>query len=181
MTFNVTNGTGEYIKKVTDVDIAVTITTSSLSIIGAVIIFINIGRKFYRVEQISDPMKRLFYLTIAEIFTAIGYLFGAARFLYGDDLSPEKVLACHVENDFGCTAQSFLTTVSSMSSFWWTSIIAFHLLWNSTNKDPPGSVNQSEHVRIQMFVYHILSWTIPGGITITALAKGILGSDLSVG
>ncbi|CAC5364800.1 GPR157 [Mytilus coruscus] len=129
MIFNVTNGTGEYIKKVTYVDIVVTITTCSLSIIGAVIIFINIGRKFYRAEQISDLMKLLFYLTI---FTAIGYLFGAVRFLYGDDISPEKVLACHVENDFGCTAQSFMTTMSS-------------------------------------------------GITITALAKRILGSDISVG
>ncbi|VDI32801.1 Hypothetical predicted protein [Mytilus galloprovincialis] len=183
MVHNYTNFTGEYIKKVTDIDIAVTITTCYLSIIGALIIFINLGRTYKRGEHISEPMKLLLYLTIADIFSAIGFLFGAIRFLYGDDISPEKVLACHKENDSGCIAQSFLTTMSSMSFFWWTSIIAFHLLWSSTDQEQSGSFNQSEHVRkdIQMFVYHLLSSTIPGAITITAMAKGILGSDLSVG
>ncbi|VDI62804.1 G protein-coupled receptor 157 [Mytilus galloprovincialis] len=183
MVHNYTNFTGEYIKKVTEIDIAVTITTCCLSIIGAVIIFINLGRTYKRGEHISEPMKLLLYLTIADIFSAIGFLFGAIRFLYGDDISPEKVLACHLENDSGCIAQSFLTTMSSMSSFWWTSIIAFHLLWNSTDTDQSRSFNQSEHTRkgIQMFVYHLLSWAVPGAITITAMAKGILGSDLSVG
>ncbi|XP_063409902.1 G-protein coupled receptor 157-like [Mytilus trossulus] len=182
MVNNYTNFTGEYIKKVTDIDIAVTITTCCLSIIGALIIFINLGRTYKRGDHISEPMKLLIYLTIADIFSAIGFLFGAIRFLYGDDISPEKVLACHKGNDSGCIAQSFLTTMSSMSSFWWTSIIAFHLLWNSTDKE--GSCNQPKQARkdnIQMFVYHLLSWAVPGAITITAMAKGILGSDLSVG
>ena len=126
---NLTNTTGEFPTRITDLDIGITITTSTLSIIGACVIFLTFALKWKNSETDREPMTFLVCLTIADLFIAIGYLTGAIRFIGSDDSDsiPMRTLACHQGKDPGCITQSFITTMFSMCSFFWTTIIAFNL------------------------------------------------------
>ena len=126
---NLTNTTTEFINRITDLDIGITITTSMLSIIGACVIFLSFALKWNNSETDRELMTFLVCLTIADLFIAVGYLTGAIRFIEADDTDsiPTRVLACHQGKDPGCITQSFITTMFSMCSFFWTTLIAFNL------------------------------------------------------
>lgn len=84
-----------------------------------------------------------------------------------------NVSACYPVADPSCIGQSFVTTWFSMSSFFWTTIIAFHLFWTY---DDSG-----KNVWKRNIVYHVSSWVVPFIITLVAKQMKVLGSDLSVG
>ena len=164
---NITNTTGEFINRITNLDIGITITTSTLSIIGACVIFLTFALKWKNSETDREPMTFLVCLTIADLFIAIGYLTGAIRFIGSDDSDsiPMRTLACHQGKDPGCITQSFITTMFSMCSFFWTTIIAFNL-WL-----PYIVTSQTDYRNIIRFTginkktiifYHVISWGIPG-------------------
>ena len=73
---NITNTTGEFINRITDLDIDITITTSLLSIIGACVIFLTFALKWKNSETDRELMTFLVCLTIADLFIAVGYLTG---------------------------------------------------------------------------------------------------------
>lgn len=183
---NITNTTGEFINRITDLDIGITITTSLLSIIGACVIFLTFALKWKKSETDRVLMTFLVCLTVADLFIALGYLIGATRFIGSDDSHsiPTRVLACHKGKEPGCITQSFITTMFSMCSFFWTTVIAFNL-WL-----PYVMTSSTDHNNIIRFpginkktiiFYHAISWGIPAVITIDALCNNALGSDLSVG
>jgi hypothetical protein len=164
---NITNTTGEFINRITDLDIGITITTSLLSIIGACVIFLTFALKWKNNETDKELMTFLVYITIADLFIAVGYLTGAIRFIEADDTDSirTRVLACHQGKDPGCITQSFITTMFSMCSFFWTTIIAFNL-WlpyvmtsqtNYRNIIPFTGINKTTNI-----FYHVISWGIPG-------------------
>jgi hypothetical protein len=112
-------------------------------------------------------MKCLVCLTIADLFIAVGYLTGAIRFIGSVDSEyiPMRTLACQQGKDPGCITQSFITTMFSMCSFFWTTIIAFNL-WlpyvmtsqtNYRNIIPFTGINKTTNI-----FYHVISWGIPG-------------------
>ncbi|CAG2239782.1 GPR157 [Mytilus edulis] len=178
---NCSNSTIELIGKITKGDIVVTMVTSCLSIGGAFAIFLTSGRKVYRGRSLSEPRKFLVYLTIADFFIALGFLYGAVHFLRDNSANYEV-------KDPGCIAQSFVTTMASLCSFWWTSIISFNFWWTYTcyanDNSIFGSINNSTRKstwNVKIYVYHILSWIVPAIIIVTALSKGVLGADNSVG
>lgn len=136
--------------------------TSCLSIGGAFAICFTSGRKVYRGRSLSEPRKFLVYLTIADFFIALGYFYGVVRFLSDNSANYEV-------KDPGCIAQSFVTTMASLCSFWWTSIIAFNFWWTYTcyanNNSIFGLINNSTRQstwNVKIYVYHILSWIVPG-------------------
>ena len=157
---NTTNTTGEFNKRITDLDIGITITTSVFSIIGACVIFVTFALKWKNSETDREPMKLLVCLTIADLFIAIGYLTGAIRFIGADDSDsiPTRVLACHQGKDPGCITQSVITTMFSMCSFFWTTLIAFNLLLPYV---VTPSTDHGINKKIIVF-YHAISWGIPG-------------------
>jgi len=164
---NTTNITGEFIKRITDLDIGITITTSVLSIIGTCVIFLTFALKWKNNEADRELMTFLVCLTIADLFIAIGILTGAIRYIGSDDSdsTPIKVLACHQGKDPGCITQSFITTMFSMCSFFWTTVIAFNL-WLPYVMTP--SRDQNNIIRFPginkktIIFYHFISWGIPG-------------------
>ena len=159
---NTTTTTGEFNKRITDLDIGITITTSVLSIIGACVIFLTFALEWKNNETNREPMTFLVYLTIADLFIAIGILTGAIRYIGSDD---SDVLACHQGKDPGCITQSFITTMFSMCSFFWTTLIAFNL-WLPYVVTPSTDHNNifrfpGINKKTIMF-YHAISWGIPG-------------------
>lgn len=184
---NCSNSTIKLAGKITKGDIVVTMVTSCLSISGAFAIFFTSGHKVYRGRSLSEPRKLLVYLTIADLFIAIGCLIGAVRFLRDNVDMSEHNSPNYEVKDPVCIAQSFVTTMASLCSFWWTSIIAFNFWWTYTcftnNNSVFGSNNISSRQstrNVKIYVYHILSWIIPAIIIVTALSNDALGSDNSV-
>jgi hypothetical protein len=76
------------------------------------------------------------------------YLTGAIRFIGADDTDsmPTRVLACHQGKDPGCITQSFITTMFSMCSFFWTTLIAFNLVKYPTAINKSAIVRQTKNV-----------------------------------
>ena len=155
MTNTTTSVPGAYINKIELVDVVLTFIGSSLSIIGALVLFITFYLWRKRGNIIDEPRKYLLFLTVADLFNAIGYLWGVARFMRSEDNRDEHVMACHTVQEPGCIAQSFVTTLFSMSSFFWTTLIAFHLFWNY------GDITRHTVSRTQNVVYHVAAWGIP--------------------
>ena len=128
--------------------VVVTTISTSLSIVGCIIIFI--AHNQWK-DARSSSRNILLYITIADLFTAMGYLFG----VYSTSQS-------------GCVFQSFVTTASSMMSFFWTSCMALYLYAVLIK------INNELGRRI-VFSFHCISWAFPLLIVLTALLAGKLG------
>lgn len=111
----------------------------------------------------TGSRKIITYLSIADFFTAFGYIIGSLNYLINFD----KRAACSNFNTV-CQIQSFITTASSMSSFVWTTALAIYLY---------VSVVHNEGIRAQRFfpLLHVLAWGAPLLITFPVLATGNLG------
>ena len=128
----------------------ITTVATSLSILGCIVIFL--AHKVW-VDIRSNSRKILVYITIADLFTALGYLFG---------------LQSHWKS--ACVFQSFVTTASSMMSFFWTTCMALYLYVVSIK------VNTELGRRI-IFLFHCIAWAVPLLITLVALLAGKLGKS----
>lgn len=146
---NVSNVTSGNYTDLTKTSAEITIVTSVFSLVGATLIFVShcLVSELRRYES----RKLLLFLTVADFLTAVGNLLGALRYFW---FQPPTHLDVDRPSDNLCLVQSFITTFSSMSSFFWTLVIAFHLLaivkWQSR-----GSSKLS-------FLYHVICWVIPG-------------------
>ncbi|CAC5400957.1 GPR157 [Mytilus coruscus] len=163
----------EYIDKINISEIVLTLTGSSLSIVGAFVLFFAHYLRHKSGKPVDEVRQFLIFLTIADMFNALGLLSGVARFLNSEDSTEDKVAACHRHEEFGCIEQSYMTTLFSMSSFFWTTIIAFHLFWTYEDNSPSSFK--------KTIAYHFITWGIPFAITTAAVSKNLLGSDLSAG
>ena len=130
-----------------DTTIVTTISTS-LSIVGCIIIFI--AHNQWK-DARSSSRNILLYITIADLFTAMGYLFGLQSGWQG-----------------ACVFQSFVTTASSMMSFFWTSCMALYLYVVLIKVD-------NELAKRIVFSFHCISWPFPLLMTLTALLAHKLG------
>lgn len=133
-----------------------TYVSCSLSILGAIIIFVT----YCTVPEAKNQTRRLLlYLTIADLLNASGNLFGAIRYSYIHrhhiPFTSEQIqeLCEHPKNV--CTMQSLVTTFSSLASFSWTIIIGLHILLTL--------VYQSEwcFTTISKILAHCASWGVP--------------------
>jgi len=124
------------------------IATCVLSMIGTFFIVFS----YFRWKDLQTTSRLLLvYLSLADFLTAVGNLVGS--------ISPNEGTLC--------TAQSFVTTYSSMVSFHWTVYIAWYLYLCM----PGNSVNPA---KILPF-FHMFAWGLPLAIVITALAMDKLG------
>ena len=108
------------------------------------------------------------FLAIADFFTAFGYIMGSFNYLinYRKYDAPEKI-DCGPFDEV-CTIQSFITSWSSISSFFWTVALAFYLYLTLV------------HTKIFlanrfMPFFHVLNWGFPILICFPLLVKWILG------
>ena len=150
---------------------ALCIASSSLSIVGALTLFVC----YLQMKSGSQAVtSRTLVMCIAfsDFFTAAGYLVMASFYansgVLGETQNLATVFANHSTLVRLCAGQSFVTTTSSMWSFWWTAILAFHLnlgfVWHKW-----------AWCRRLLPLYCTCAWTIPLILTIPALATGWLG------
>ncbi|XP_062576052.1 G-protein coupled receptor 157-like [Saccostrea cucullata] len=155
-----------------------TYVSCSLSILGAIIIFVT----YCTVQEAKNQTRRLLiYLTIADFLTSSGNLLGALRYSYNDKHHrlhnvTDRELRRHCEHpDDLCAIQSMVTTFSSLASFSWTIIIGLHILLTL--------VYQTRwcFTTIAKVLAHSASWGIPLVITLVAAFKNVLGEDQYIG
>lgn len=163
--------------KLATYNLVLTGTSSCLSIIGGILIIVT----FLTVKKIRGYFTRklLVYLTIADLFTAVGNLSAVIRYAYAHDGEKTVSENCTAHaptkyEDF-CIAQSFLTTFSNLSSFLWTAVIAIHL-WSSVII----RTRQTEVYYLHA-LYHVICWIIPLIIVVILLNKEYLGEDFCFG
>lgn len=127
--------------------------SASLSIVGSVAL---ISSYFAWKEIQTTSRKILVFISFSDLFTAAGNMFSI---LNPTSLSKEL-----------CEAQSFITTTSTLCSFFWTTYLGLYLFLSVGRR----------HFRLAenlMLVFHITSWGIPLAIVTTALVEHKLGSD----
>ena len=103
------------------------------------------------------------FLAIADFFTAFGYIMGSINYL----VAVNKTKGCDTFNDV-CTIQSFITSWSSISSFFWTVALAFYLYLTLV------------HTKIFLanrFIpfFHVFNWGFPIIICLPLLVTWKLG------
>lgn len=138
---------------INQLDIGLTCVSCSLSIIGAILIFVayctcDCCRR-------SDETQRLLlYLTVSDLFVACGNLAGTVRYVlvYTSD---HITFYCSVGCDDFCIVQSFITSTASMWSFFWTTTIAIHLFVALV------FCRERQHPWPLKIFTHIVCWLIP--------------------
>lgn len=125
--------------------------SASLSMVGAIII---IATYIVWPEIRSSPRTILVYISIADFFTAFGNMFSVLK----------------KSSDVSCEAQSFITTCSSLWSFFWTTFLAIYLYCSVARKKPVLAE------RLLLF-FTFFGWVIPLIITGIALGYEVLGDD----
>ena len=137
-------------------------TSSSLSCLGSVLILLAYA--LLR-DLRTGAQKIITLLAIADFFTAFGYILGGVNYLRHFDLiDPSK---CRHFHTF-CAIQSFITTWSTMCSYLWTSILAFHFFLVLV-------FNKSSLAGRLLPLYNLVAWAGPLLIVLPLLVTGNLG------
>ena len=144
-----------------------TIVSCSLSVIGCLVIFIE----FIFAKPKTASKWILVWISVSDLLLSAGYIFASSYFIYlGLDSNTNTILVPrHSDKDCPlfcdlCIAQSFVTTMASMWSFFWTTILAAHLFLSVVLRNDKLS-------RRLMPAYHVIAWMI--GLIITSIIFGI--------
>jgi G protein-coupled receptor 157 len=138
------------------------LSSSSLSCLGSLLILLA-----YVVlkDMRTGAQKVITLLAIADFFTAFGYIIGGVNYL--QHFGGTNAASCKRFNTI-CEIQSFITTWSSMCSFWWTSILAFYFFLVLV-------FNRSSLAAKLVPVYNVLAWLGPLTIVLPLLLTDNLG------
>lgn len=112
---------------INQLDIGITCVSCSLSIIGAILIFVAYCTCDC-CRRSEETQRLLLYLTVSDLIVAFGNLAGTVRYMivyttYTDHIT----FYCSVGCDDFCIVQSFITSTAAMWSYFWTTTIAIHL------------------------------------------------------
>ncbi|XP_033763349.1 G-protein coupled receptor 157-like [Pecten maximus] len=139
---------------------AITCVSASLSVLSGLAILWSY-RQFPQLQNFTRYL--LVCLTVADIFTAYGNFISTFRwFSNGNNAT---------KTDGFCIAQSFLTTTSTLSSFFWTTAIAVYLFSAVALR---VNIAEKPGVKLSMTAIPII---VPVTITGVALGYGALGED----
>lgn len=131
------------------ITLVLSITSSSVSILGGTVIILT----YITLPEIRNFTRKLVVsLTVADLLTAIGIWVSVIRYF---NLHGEFVRNHHMEDTL-CKIQSFLTTLSSLVSFFLTSIIAVYIF--------DTVIHQKDRLnkRRWLIAFNLVSWVIPG-------------------
>lgn len=146
----------------------VSLISSSLSIASSLCIIVT----YFTWPEIRSVSRQIIvFLSLADLFTALGYVIGSANHLHYDgseDSSNSSVTAACEAFTRVCVVQSSITSWSSIASFWWTSILAFHLYITLVK----GHVTLSGRI---LPLYYFLAWVTPTIVVMALLWTNQLG------
>lgn len=142
----------------------VSIFSSSLSCLGSLLIFVA----YYMLpKKLRTGIPTIItLLAIADLVTAIGYLFAAGNFL--SHFNVRDASKCDTFQIL-CEIQSFVTTWSSLCSYAWTNILAVHFYLKIVQHQ-----TQCRDAKL-IPIYNIVAWGGPLLIMVPLLATGKLG------
>ena len=98
----------------------VAITSSGLSCLGS---FLVIATFLLLKDMRTGAQKIITFLAIADLISAVGYIFGSINFI--EHFNETNTKSCYVF-DALCRTQASITSWSSLCSFCWTIILAFY-------------------------------------------------------
>ena len=132
--------------------LSVTVLSCCMSVIGTLFIMYT----YIRLSGIRDDTRRLLlFLSLADLMTAGGILMIPLSHLnYTPPIPGQKTHEKHITNV--CKAQSFVTTFSSMASFFWTFVIALQI-----TSDWLSNLNSVQR-RFVFGISHLICWGVPG-------------------
>ena len=105
------------------------------------------------------------FIAIADFFTAAGYMTSSFNLLvYSKQRSVDQ--GCEVFATL-CEIQSYVVTCATMSSFFWTIILALHFFMTVTQE-------RTDFTRKLIPVYHLIGWGVPICIAFPLLCVGKL-------
>lgn len=138
--------------------IILTILSSFGSVVGSLLI---IGTFLGWKDLRTVARMILVFLATADLFTGIGYMFGAAIYLqYQSPSSYCRSNGSTTYNNFSttyndlCTAQSFFTTLMPMASFLWTANLSIYLFF-------AVGLQKINFAKKLMIPFHLTAWGIP--------------------
>lgn len=137
---------------------SVTVISAILSIFGCLLILFTYI--MWKDVRKSTARAILFFLAIADLFSAIGYLVSAVTYRTLDTRSYERF----------CDVLSFWTTYFPMASYLWTAHFAIYYFVVLVLK-------KDKWRKKLMLVFHLTSWLIPLAICVPAVATGWLGTS----
>lgn len=142
--------------------------SSSLSVVGSILTILP----YIIWRDIRTGIRRIItFLALADLFTASGYIMGNVNyFMFQKSFRTENPNACSDFDTF-CQIQSYISSWSSCSSFWWTSILALYLYWTVVK----GEIKKGDRY---FPLYHVLSWGSPILVMFPLLATGSLGYSI---
>lgn len=157
------------------------ILSSSASVVGCLLIIVT----YWCWRDLRTTSRTiLLYIAIADLATALGYIFGSSTYLH---CKFYNVSRSHCNDGFSglgienqckagiyyqmCKWQSFVTTWSSVSSFFWTTVLAFYLYMTIVHK-------LYKFVRKIMPLFHVLSWGVGLALCIAGVLKHWLGPSV---
>ena len=140
----------------------VSIASSTLSCLGSLLIVIT----YCLLKDMRTGAQTVItLLAIADFFTAFGYIIGSSNFIF--NFTDHRRYDCVVFTDI-CEIQSFITTWSTMSSYWWTCILAFYFFMVLV-------YNNSSLASRMIPLYNIIAWIAPLLIVFPLLVANKLG------
>ena len=153
------------ISDVKDGPAIVSLFSSSLSIISSICIIVT----YFVWPNIRSVSRQIIvFLSLADFFTASGYVIGSVNHLQYDRNDTRGVIATCETFTRVCVLQSSITSWSSIASFWWTSILAFHLYITLVK----GHVTLSGRL---LPLYYVLAWVTPTIVVMALLWSNQLG------
>ena len=139
----------------------ISLISSTLACIGAGTIIIT----YILFKDLRTGSRSIItFLSIADFFTAFGYIVGGANYLA---YYRKQDQTCE-QFDVICSIQSFVTTWSQLSSYTWTCGLALYLLLTIV-----FGKNRLANRLIPLF--HILAWGLPIFVALPMLVIGRLG------
>ncbi|XP_052083083.1 G-protein coupled receptor 157-like isoform X3 [Mytilus californianus] len=152
-------------------DITLTIIACTLSFLGSAFIFCA----YCVVDSLrpeNETRRLLLYLTVSDLFVAIGNFIGTIRFI---GIYDSKPLYANFGEEFAsdnvCIVQSFISATGSMWSFCWNTAIAIHL-WVALVYCRNGTWSW----KVKIFC-HSVCWLLPLAVAIAAAKCEVLGED----
>lgn len=151
--------------------VVLTIVSSAASVVGSLLIICT----FLRWKDLRTIARMiLVFLAIADLFTGIGYIFGAGIYIHffwidGMCSNPSIPSPINISSYYGlCEAQSFFTTLMPVTSFFWTANLAIYLFFTIYWL-------RVRYAKTMMTIFHITAWGIPLVTCVAAVSTGMFG------
>lgn len=141
----------------------VAIVSCTFSILGSILIILT----FFVLKDLQTTSQKIVtLLALADLISAVGYIIGSANYLRHRNMTVADTGACDTFSRL-CMGQAAVTSYSSLVSFLWTVILAFHFF--------VIIVFKTKMVSNVMVVYHVIAWGGPLSVVVPLLALKKLG------